>query len=110
IGLLEGATHWSLVTVGDGVVGPGVPVVAFAQIVPLILLAAAVGGLVGFAYRDSRVVARASALQQALSQADRRSAFTRRLPPPASSIFAAGLLALLLSGFFASAFETFVAF
>jgi len=45
IGLLEGATHWGLLTIGDGATSTGIHAVAFAQMLPLIIVAAIAGSL-----------------------------------------------------------------
>jgi hypothetical protein len=44
-GLVEGATHWSLLTIGQAQVSASEPVVAFAQILPLVIIAVMVGSL-----------------------------------------------------------------
>lgn len=47
-GLFEGMTHWSLLTIGDmTLTRGGGPVVAFAQILPLLVIAVFVGSLSG---------------------------------------------------------------
>lgn len=45
LGLVEGATHLSFFTVGDGIVSATEPTVAFAQNLVLVFLAAAIGSL-----------------------------------------------------------------
>jgi len=44
-GFVEGASHWSFLTVGENSVSSSIPVVAFAQVLPLVVIGAVVGSL-----------------------------------------------------------------
>jgi hypothetical protein len=44
-GFVEGASHWSFLTIGENAVSSSISVVAFAQVLPLVVIGAVVGSL-----------------------------------------------------------------